>query len=75
MRRRTIPAKPVKPVPSNSSVAGSGTGAVILACTDVTPLFVAGGTRGSGLLVRLYVIPLIVAELTENVTSPVLEFC
>jgi len=33
-------------------VAGSGT-AVICACTVVTPLFVEGGTRGSGLLVML----------------------
>ena len=55
-------------------LAGSGTALpVICPCTVVIPLFDAGGTRFSGLLVMEYVIPPIVTDVTVKLTTPVPE--
>ena len=58
-------------------VAGSGTGApplVIVPWTVVIPLFVAGGTRLSGLLVMAYVMSPMVTDVVVKVTTPDPEF-
>src|SRR5678815_1526281 len=49
----SAPATPSRHVPSKNMLAGSGTAGllVICPCTVVIPLFEAGGTRFSGLLV------------------------
>jgi hypothetical protein len=55
-------------------LVGSGMGLpVICPCTVVMPLFEAGGTRFSGLLVMEYVIPPIVTAVVVNVTTPLPE--
>ena len=55
-------------------VAGSGTGLLVICpWTVVIPLFEAGGTRFSGLLVMEYVIPPMVIAVVEKVTTPVPE--
>lgn len=55
-------------------LVGSGMGLpVICPCTVVIPLFEAGGTRFSGLLVMEYVIPPIVTAVVVNVTTPLPE--
>jgi hypothetical protein len=46
---------------------------VICPCTVVMPLFEAGGTRFSGLLVMEYVIPPIVTAVVVNATTPLPE--
>ena len=51
-RFRTAPTAPSKPVPRRTMLAGSGTALVVICpWTVVIPLFDAGGTRFSGLLV------------------------
>ena len=48
----TAPAIPSRPVPSRNMLVGSGTGLLVICpWTVVIPLFDAGGTRFSGLLV------------------------
>jgi hypothetical protein len=55
-------------------LVGSGMGLpVICPCTVVMPLFEAGGTRFSGLLVMEYVIPPIVTAVVVNATTPLPE--
>lgn len=55
-------------------LVGSGMGLpVICPWTVVIPLFEAGGTRFSGLLVIAYVIPPIVTEVVVKLTTPVPE--
>lgn len=55
-------------------LVGSGTALpVICPWTVVIPLFDAGGTRFSGLLVIEYVIPPIVTDVTVKLTTPVPE--
>ena len=55
-------------------LVGSGTGALVICpCTVVIPLFDAGGTRLSGLLVMAYVTPPIVTEVTVKLTTPLPE--
>jgi hypothetical protein len=73
-RLLTAPAKPTRPVPSKSMLAGSGTAALaICPCTVVIPLLEAGGTRFSGLFVMEYVIPPIVTDVTVKLTTPLPE--
>ena len=70
----TIPPMPSRPVPSKNMLVGSGTALpVICPWTVVIPLFDAGGTRFSGLLVMEYVIPPIVTDVTVKLTTPVPE--
>ena len=70
----TAPAIPSRPVPSKNILVGSGTALpVICPCTVVIPLFDAGGTRFSGLLVMEYVIPPIVTDVTVKLTTPLPE--
>ena len=65
---------PSRPVPSRNMLVGSGTALpVICPWTVVIPLFDAGGTRFSGLLVMEYVIPPIVTDVTVKLTTPVPE--
>lgn len=54
-------------------VVGSGMGLVINPWTVVIPLFDAGGTRFSGLLVTEYVTPPIVMAVVVKVITPVPE--
>ena len=70
----TAPATPTRPVPRSNIVAGSGTGLLVICpWTVVIPLFDAGGTRFSGLLVMEYVIPPIVTDVTVKLTTPLPE--
>jgi hypothetical protein len=70
----TAPAMPSRPVPSKNMLVGSGTALpVICPCTVVIPLFDAGGTRFSGLLVMEYVMPPIVTDVTVKLTTPLPE--
>ena len=65
---------PSRPVPSKNMLVGSGTALpVICPWTVVIPLFDAGGTRFSGLLVMEYVMPPIVIEVTVKLTEPLPE--
>ena len=54
-------------------LVGSGTVLVICPWTVVIPLFDAGGTRFSGLLVMEYVIPPMVIEVVVKLTTPLPE--
>ena len=55
-------------------LAGSGMGALVICpCTVVIPLFDAGGTRFSGLLVIAYVTPPMVTDVVVKLTTPVPE--
>ena len=53
-------------------LAGSGTGLLLVICpwTVVIPLFEAGGTRFSGLLVMAYVMPPMVTDVVVKLTTP-----
>lgn len=65
---------PISPVPRSNMLVGSGTGLLVICpWTVVIPLFDAGGTRFSGLLVMEYVIPSMVIEVIVKVTTPVPE--
>ncbi len=76
-----MPARPVRPVPSNNIVVGSGTAEpVIVPCKVVTPGAAAppapdsGGTsRNEGLMLKVN--PPIVIEVVVKVITPVLWFC
>lgn len=56
-------------------LVGSGTGTVLVICpwTVVIPLFDAGGTKFSGLLVIEYVMFPIVTDVTVKLTTPLPE--
>src|SRR5215217_2788661 len=70
----TAPPRPNRPDPRSNMLVGSGTGLLVICpCTVVIPLFDAGGTRFSGLLVMAYVIPPMVTEVTVKLTTPVPE--
>ena len=73
-RLLTAPATPTRPVPRSNIVAGSGTGLLVICpWTVVIPLFDAGGTRFSGLLVMAYVTPPMVMAVVVKLTTPVPE--
>jgi hypothetical protein len=64
----------MSPVPSSNIVVGSGMGLLVICpWTVVIPLFEAGGTRFSGLLVIEYVTPPMVTAVVVKVTAPVPE--
>src|SRR6478672_11901672 len=73
-RFRTAPTAPNRPVPNSSMLVGSGT-VLLVICpwTVVIPLFEAGGTRFSGLLVIEYVTPPMVTAVVVKLTTPVPE--
>ena len=61
-------------MPNSNTLAGSGTGVLVICpCTVVIPLFEAGGTRFSGLLVMEYVMAPMVTDVVVKLTTPVPE--